>query len=160
MDDKERSHHRREICRPDAIPLAGREPSGRELRTHGRGTRESEETGKVQLFAAGDGRRGSRRQQGLGETGAGMQRPLENLAQHADVEGLHPKRMIGYQAVPFAWLTGLASRGQRAHGLAVELLEQVRGIERAGSGEQAAQREGRQRPEDGVAAHGPNPDRR
>ncbi len=85
-----------------------------------------------------------------------MQRPLERLADHANVGRVHRARVIGYQIIAISRLAILAVTRRLDRKRTYVLLEQVRGGEPNGCGDEADQKQGENRPEGTLAAHGLN----
>ena len=84
----------------------------------------------------------SRCEQRYGEARAYMQRPLERLADHANVGRVHRARVIGYQTIAISRLAILAVTRRLDRKRTYVLLEQVRGGEPNGCGDEADQKQG------------------
>ena len=142
---------------PDAIP-PNRTPVERErnLRESRGRTREPEEAGEVELFAMGkrNASRGSKQRHR--KAGAHMQCPVEDLTDHAQVDGLRQQRMIGYQTMSVARLAGFHGRGQTQESVGV-FLEKVRGKKWTRSHNQTDQSESDRHPVNRMAPHYSDP---
>jgi hypothetical protein len=117
-------------------------------------TREPEKAGEVTLVATRKSGGGGWSKQRHGQPGAYLKCPLEYLAHHAHVNGVHESRMIGYQTMAVPGLAGVGIRRHRRGGSTHTLLKRVRRREPACCGDEAAQSESDQRPGEGVTAHG------
>jgi hypothetical protein len=77
--------------------------------------REAAKTGEVRCDTTGRNTSGSRSEKRYGETRAYVQRPLEYLADHANVGGVQLASVIGYQAIAVSGLATLAVNRNRRH---------------------------------------------
>ncbi len=142
---------------PDAIPPNRTQVEReRNLRASWGRTRESEEAGEVELFAMGKRNAGRGSEQRHRKAGAHMQCPVEDLTDHAQMDGLHQQRMIGYQTMPVARLAGFHGRSRSQESVGV-FLKKVRGKEWTRSQNQTNQSESDRHPVNRMAAHNPDP---
>ncbi len=142
---------------PDAIPPARTQAEReRNLGESGRRTREPEEASEVEPFAMGKRDAGRGSEQRHRKAGAHLQCPVEDLTDHAQVDGLHQQRMIGYQTMPVARLAGFHRRQRTQESVSV-VLKKVGGKKWTRSHNQTDQSESDKHPVNRVAAHNPDP---
>ena len=142
----------------DAIPLAFSERGEVKLCGEWGRAREAVKTGEVGCDTTGTSTDGSRSEQRYCETRAYVQRPLEGLANHANVGGIHLASMIEYQAIAVSGLAVLAVSRHLYLKRTYVLLEQVRGGEPTRCGHEADQNQAEYCPEGTLSAHGLNLD--